>query len=75
VTTVHIHDGKVHDRAGFDHVLYCQGADTRMRWRESPQPAEMFLKKIKEAQGVVDGKAHVYRLQMIGTYKNEDTWV
>src|SRR5262245_18802043 len=22
--TVHIHDGKVHDRAGFDHSLYCQ---------------------------------------------------
>ena len=34
--TVHIHDGKVHDQAGFDHVLYCQGVDTRMRWRESP---------------------------------------
>ena len=73
--TVHIHDGKVHDRAGFDHVLYCQGADTGMRWQESPQPAEMFLKKLDQAKGVVDGKAHVYRLQMIGAYKNQDTWV
>ena len=28
--TVHIHDGKVHDRATFDHDLYCQpGADHR----------------------------------------------
>src|SRR5215204_1243713 len=59
--TVHIHDGKVHARAGFDHVLYCQGADTQMRWRESPQPAEMFLKKLDQANGVVDGKGHVYR--------------
>lgn len=73
--TVHIHDGKVHDRAGFDHVLYCQGADTGMRWTESPQPAEMFLTKLAQAKGVVDGKAHVYRKIMVGMYKNEDTWV
>lgn len=73
--TVHIHDGKVHDRAGFDHVLYCQGADTGMRWTESPQPAEMFLRKLDQAKGVVDGKAHVYRKVMVGMYKNEDTWV
>lgn len=73
--TVHIHDGKVHDRAGFDHVLYCQGADTGMRWRESPQPAEMFLRKLDQAKGVVDGKGHVYRHVMVGMFKNEDTWV
>jgi len=73
--TVHIHDGKVHDRAGFDHVLYCQGADTGMRWRESPQPAEMFLRKLDQARGIVDGKAHVYRHVMVGMFKNEDTWV
>jgi hypothetical protein len=73
--TVHIHDGKVHERAGFDHVLYCQGADTGMRWRESPQPAEMFLKKLDQAKGVVDGKGHVYREVMVGTFKNQDTWV
>jgi hypothetical protein len=73
--TVHIHDGKVHARAGFDHTLYCQGADTRMKWRESPQPAEMFLKKLDQAKGVVDAKGHVYRLDMHGTYKNEDVWL
>ena len=73
--TVHIHDGKVHDRAGFDHALYCQGADTRTRWTESPQPAEMFLKKLDQTKGIVDGKAHVYRRQMVGTFKNEDVWL
>jgi hypothetical protein len=73
--TVHIHDGKVHDRANFDHVLYCQGADTGMRWNESPQPASFFVKKIDETKGIVDGKAHVYRNIMVGTRKNEDTWV
>jgi hypothetical protein len=73
--TVHIHDGKVHDRAGFDHTLYCQGADTGMRWRESPQPAEMFLKKVGETKGIVDAKGHVYRKDMHGTFKNEDVWL
>jgi hypothetical protein len=73
--TVHIHDGKVHDRAGFDHVLFCQGADTGMRWQESPQPASFFVKKMDETKGIVDPKAHVYRKFIVGTQKNEDTWV
>lgn len=73
--TVHIHDGKVHDRADFDHALYCQGADTGMRWDESPQPANLFLRGIDKAQGVVDGKEHVYRKRLVGTFTNQDTWV
>jgi len=73
--TVHIHDGKVHDRARFDHALYCQGWDTGMKWDESPQPASMFLKKIDETKGIVDGKAHAYRKLMVGNFKNEDVWL
>jgi hypothetical protein len=73
--TVHIHDGKVHAEAHFDHALYCQGVDTRMQWKESARPAEMFLTKMGETKGIVDGKAHVYRKQMAGSYKNEDVWI
>jgi hypothetical protein len=73
--TVHIHDGKVHAEAHFDHSLYCQGADTRTRWTESPQPASFFVKKLDETKGIVDGKAHVYRKQMVGNFKNEDVWL
>lgn len=73
--TVHIHDGKVHAEAHFDHALYCQGADTRTRWTESPQPASFFVKKLDETKGIVDGKAHVYRKQMVGSFKNEDVWL
>jgi hypothetical protein len=75
--TVHIHDGKVHDKADFDHVLYCQpsGEDlTRTKWEESPQPAGMFM-KVKEAQGLLVGDQHVYRLKMRGKLKNQDTLV
>lgn len=73
--TVHIHDGKVHATARFDHSLYCQGADTGMKWTESPQPADMFMPGLKEAKEVVDPKGHVYRLQMVGNFKNADVWV
>jgi hypothetical protein len=73
--TVHIHDGKVHDRARFDHALFSQGADTMGRWDESPQPAEMFMTKLDQAKGIVAAKDHVYRRPMVGTFKNEDVWL
>src|SRR5262249_38902619 len=65
--TVHIHDGTVKDRAGFDHALYCQASagEDMMSWQESPQPAELFMKKIASAQGIVDPKGHCYRKGMI----------
>ena len=39
--TVHIHDGKVHKTATFDHELYCQAGRGRKRasWKESPSLA------------------------------------
>jgi hypothetical protein len=75
--TVHIHDGKVHDKEQFDHTLYCQGGmgDSTMKWEETPQSAEMFMKNLKEAQGIVSGKDHVYRKNMHGMFKNEDIWL
>jgi hypothetical protein len=73
--TVHIHDGKVHANAHFDHSLYCQGVDTGMRWDESPQPAELFMKKLDQASGIVSGKDHVYLSRMLGNYKNADIWI
>lgn len=76
--TVHIHDGKVHDKAGFDHALYCQFAEGENApsygWRESPQHAAEFV-KIDKAQGIVEKNAHVYLHEMRGRYKNEDVLV
>jgi len=75
--TVHIHDGKVHDQAEFDHVLYLQTGDTdaaTMQWEESPQLAEGFM-KIADTAGVVDGKQHVYRMKIEGKKQNRDTYV
>jgi hypothetical protein len=73
--TVHIHDGKVHDKAKFDHALFCQVAEGErlpaFGWEESPQHAVEFV-KIDKAQGIVEKAAHVYRHEMRGTYKNQD---
>jgi hypothetical protein len=73
--TVHIHDGKVHDQAEFDHALYCQGVDTGMKWDESSRPAGIFMRGHKNAKEILDVNAHVYRKRMVGTFKNEDVWL
>jgi hypothetical protein len=74
--TVHIHDGKVHEKASFDHALYCQkreGDRTSLpEWRESTLPASHFM-KVEKTQGIIDGKAHCYLRTIRGTQKNQDT--
>lgn len=74
--TVHIHDGKVHAKADFDHHLYFQpsAGESVMRWEESPAHAVAFMRKIKEAHGLVDAKQHVYRRKLMGVLKNEDVY-
>ncbi len=74
--TVHIHDGKVHPTAGFDHTLYCQsGAEEEFAvngWTESPRPASAFI-VIGKAKGLVDGERHCYKKVMHGKLPNNDT--
>jgi hypothetical protein len=73
--TVHIHDGTVPAKARFDHSLFAQVGDVPpMGWEESPGLAESFV-KVKEARGIVDGNAHVYRKLMKGSYENKDVLV
>jgi hypothetical protein len=75
--TVHIHDGTVPEKAGFDHMLYCQNSagEDMMMWRESAQPAGMFMAKLDEAHGIIDGKSHCYRKVMKGKFENKDVLV
>jgi hypothetical protein len=74
--TVHIHDGQVHDRADFDHVLYCQpGGATRPKlsgWTESPKHANSFV-SIKKSKGIVLSEEHCYKREMHGMLENTDT--
>jgi len=74
--TVHIHDGKVHERATFDHALYCQKREADKtslpEWRESALPALRFM-KIEKTQGIIDGGLHCYLRKIRGDQKNQDT--
>jgi hypothetical protein len=74
--TVHIHDGKLHDIADFDHNLYCQRAPAeRARltdWEESPQLARAFM-KVDKTRGLVDGTQHCHQKRIAGTKPNKDT--
>ncbi len=74
--TVHIHDGKVHARAKFDHVLYCQPSGaTHLKlstWEESPQTADHFV-DAKKSSGLVLAGEHCYKLEMQGLLANKDT--
>lgn len=74
--TVHIHDGKVHEKATFDHALYCQKREADRtslpEWRESNVPAGQFM-KVEKSQEIIDGKSHCYLRRIRGEQKNADT--
>jgi hypothetical protein len=72
--TVHIHDGSVPEKAGFDHSLFCQTTDAPRNWEESPGLADTIV-KVKETKGIVDPNAHVYRKRMVGEFENKDVGV
>lgn len=76
--TVHVHDGKVHEKAHFDHALYCQFPDFSRHppapWEESPAPAGRSV-DADRSKGLVDKDTHVYRRRIYGNQKNQDTVV
>jgi hypothetical protein len=73
--TVHIHDGKVHAKASFDHRLYCQTTGNEelsmFDWTESTGHAEQFI-KIDKAQGIVAKEEHCYLYELHGNHNNVD---
>ena len=69
--TVHIHDGKFHQKAHFDHSLYCQTKRAPKGWDGS----EGWVRDqvdIGRARGIVERDAPCYRSRIIGSFKNED---
>lgn len=70
--TLHIHDGEVHEKAEFDHSLFCQAAEFKSHdWRESPSLASEFCEVWKTNNAVLP-KHHVYRQQLHGMLVNSD---
>ncbi|HET6407052.1 MAG TPA: hypothetical protein VFG14_04165 [Chthoniobacteraceae bacterium] len=76
--TVHVHDGKVHERATFDHDLYCQvsrgGVRSLASWQESQLPASRFI-NASETKGVILADRHVFRRRIEGIRANKDLGV
>lgn len=76
--TVHIHDGDVHPRAEFDHMLYCQpdpGMDDCLPgWERSDSPASGFM-AIARSEDIVNPDLCCWRLPLTGLLTNEDTTV
>ncbi len=76
--TVHIHDGKVHSKAGFDHALYCQPQEDQQleldQWEESNSHAVSFV-KVKQTKGVVLANQHCYKKELHGQLPNRDTFI
>jgi len=76
--TVHIHDEAVHEKAEFDHTLYCQpSANIKLivrNWKESDSLLKNFA-DASRSKGVVDANQHCYQLMMKGNLKNTDVHV
>ena len=75
--TVHIHDGKFHLLAHFDHLLYCQPSRVHlnvMGWEESHTHAAQFT-NIEKAKGIIDANEHCYKKELSGKLANRDTLV
>jgi hypothetical protein len=86
--TVHIHDGEVHAREEFDHMLYLQSPEFDAvcgDYYEQPQhvadPRTGYVRSkwpakefcnIRDSRGILQGDALVHRLQMRGKHLNRD---
>ena len=77
---VHVHDGRVHETAEFDHHLYAQLDDglapaksAERVWTRSSGIAGMFV-DTDRAKGVVSGDSLAFRVELEGTFPNDDVW-
>jgi hypothetical protein len=73
--TVHIHDGEVHPKAGFDHTLYAQtesgSAPGSFGWEESETLANGVV-DMEKSRGLITGTAHFFRRKLVGVLRNVD---
>jgi hypothetical protein len=82
--TVHVHDGRVHAEAKFDHSLYYQHPALATNVLElppgwngdlvSPMSAANFM-TLNDCAGLVVGAAPMAKRTLSGKLPNEDTWI
>jgi hypothetical protein len=70
---LHVHDGRLHAEAAFDHVLYAQGLGTHPLFHHQREPLSRSVFHEK-ATLVLDLDLALSRREMIGTLPNRDDW-
>jgi hypothetical protein len=70
--TVHVHEGRVHEKAEFHHILYFQGPLAGEMVSEGRAGA--FVSSAR-AHNLVDADERVARRVLMGMRANEDTWI
>lgn len=68
--TVHIHDGRIHEKEHFDHALYLQDGGAH---GTEPEGAAKNFVDIAGAQGIVKGDSPLRRVKRSGMLPNTDT--
>ncbi len=76
--TVHLHQGRVHKWARFDHALYAQDLPVQALelsgWQSGQGPVTEYV-DIDRAEGLIDAEARCFRRTLKGYLQNQDTWV
>ncbi len=73
--TVHVHDGRVHRKAHFDHSLYFQSA-TSGTHAEAPQVPELEARfRASAPRELVAETGPLFRRRLVGRLENRDTWI
>ncbi len=67
--TVHIHDGKVHEKADFDHIIYCQPSSAERlsthQWEEFHTHPIGFM-EVDKTKGIILPDQHCCKREMHG---------
>ena len=76
--TVHIHDGQVHEKAEFDHSIYCQPRPDELlsihKWEESYTHPAGFM-QVDKTKGIILPDQHCYKRGLHGYLANRDTFL
>ena len=72
--TVHVHDGKVHPFARFEHELFAHGVRRQLRWRRAFKETGRALGARVPLVDTSPG-AFCYRRTIVGYRPNRDTWI
>ncbi|MDY7012357.1 MAG: hypothetical protein SVX43_01945 [Cyanobacteriota bacterium] len=81
--TVHVHDGRVRDRAEFDHYLFYQGENICHPDEKIGKPRDRFVftsqdravrcVRVQKTKGIVDGEQPCRVVAKYGMLPNQDT--